>query len=131
MSHRHHRVLLAVAVAVHLAVLYWPSAGGQGLLPHLDKVVHLTVFAAVAFTGRLAGVPWRVLAVLLVLHAGVSEVLQGAVLPERAADPWDVVADLAGTALGLAAPTWLRRTHRRDADHAVGGTDVQRTGGGG
>jgi VanZ family protein len=65
--------------------------------------VHAAVFAAVAFTGRRAGVPWTVLGVVLVLHAGLSEVIQAMLLPHRQGDPQDVVADVAGTLLGLLA----------------------------
>ena len=52
-------LVLAVAVAVNLALLYWPRAPGPGALdgvPELDKVVHLATFASVV-VGRAAGRP--------------------------------------------------------------------------
>ena len=94
------RALLAVAVAVQLAVLYWPRAGGGGL-PYVDKLVHVAIFAAVAWAGCRAGVPHRVLVPLLVAHAVVSEVVQDRLLAGRSGDPADVAADLVGTGLGL------------------------------
>ncbi len=98
------RLLLAAAVVIHLAVLYAPTSGVPGDdVPFLDKVVHAVVFAAVAATGLLARLRRPVLAVALVAHAGVSEVVQHAVLPGRTGDPWDSVADLAGTLVGFAA----------------------------
>ena len=38
---------------------------------------------------------------LFAAHAVVSEVVQGALLPMRAGDPFDVLADLTGVALGV------------------------------
>jgi len=95
------RVALAVTVVVQLVVLYWPDPGGPEGVPHLDKAVHLLVFGAVALTGRLAGLPARLLAVLLAAHAVVSELVQHAFLPGRSGDVLDVAADLAGAAVGL------------------------------
>ena len=96
-------MLLALSVVVQLAVLYWPRTGPGPGVQHLDKVVHAAVFGAVAFTGGRAGVPWRPLLLLLAAHAGVSELLQGALLPRRSADGWDVLADLLGTVAGALA----------------------------
>ena len=112
------RALLAAAVAVQLAVLYWPSPVDTGatLVPGADKVVHLLVFAAVALAGRLARVPLPLLAVLLVGHAVVSELVQHHMLSRRSGDPWDLAADVAGVLAGLAAP--LRRRARDRADLA-------------
>ena len=94
------RALLAVTVAVQMAVLYWPRAAGDGL-PYVDKLVHAAVFGAVAWAGCRVGVPHRVLVPLLVAQAVVSEVVQARLLSGRSGDPADVVADLAGTGLGL------------------------------
>lgn len=98
---RRARAALVVAVAVQLLVLYWPRAvGGPETIAHLDKAVHALVFGAVALAGLRAGLPVRPLAVALIAHAGVSEVIQGLLLDQRGGDPWDVVADVTGTALG-------------------------------
>jgi len=110
------RVLFAVAVVGQLVVLYWPRPVPAGGLPYLDKAVHLAVFAAVATTGLRSHVlpaPWLI--GLLAVHAVASEVLQAGVLPARSGDPWDVVADLAGVAVGaLAAAVLARASWRRE-----------------
>lgn len=109
MSRHTLRWAFALTVLVHLAVLYWPGpASAPAALPGADKLVHALVFAAVAWTGRAAGLPVRLLAAALLGHAVLSEVLQHAVLPARSGDPWDVVADVVGTLGGLLAPVGRR-----------------------
>lgn len=92
--------LFLVVVAVHLAALYWPRVSVQGPVAWTDKVVHVTLFAAPALVGLLAGVRPAYLLVPLALHAPVSELLQHAVLPNRSGDVWDTVADLSGVVVG-------------------------------
>jgi uncharacterized membrane protein AbrB (regulator of aidB expression) len=108
------RVAFGVALLVHVVVLYAPEATGPGSLPipHLDKIAHVAVFAAVAWTGRWVGLPAGPLLGALAAHAVGSEVLQHLALPRRSGDPADVVADLAGVALGAALP----RPRRTGAD---------------
>ena len=83
-----------------LYVLFTPRAGGEGLFPYADKVVHLALFALLAattrwrFGARPAGL-WAVAA-----YAVVSELVQGLLLSTRSGDAYDVVADLAGVAVG-------------------------------
>lgn len=104
---------LALACALHLLVLYLPRApsiGPSGV--RLDLLVHAAVFAGVALAAVWAGAPLRLVAVVLVAEAVVSEVVQGLWLPQRSGDVTDAAADLVGTALGL----WLgvraaRRAH--------------------
>jgi hypothetical protein len=74
--------------------------GGPEAITHLDKLVHALVFGAVALTGLRAGLPVRPLAVALIAHAGVSELIQGQLLDQRGGDPWDAAADVIGTVLG-------------------------------
>lgn len=118
------RAAFAVAVALQLLVLYLPRAqvpGGMDV-PGSDKALHVAVFALVMLTGVLAGLPARGLAVVLVAHAGISELVQHLLLPGRTGDLLDAVADLGGIALGwyLAsmldrhlAPAAARRAERR------------------
>lgn len=96
------RLLFGLAVAVQVLVLYWPIAPDVGAVPNLDTLVHAAVFGSAVWTGRRAGLPLPVLVTVFAVHAGVSELLQGAFLDERSGDPADVVADLAGIALGAA-----------------------------
>ena len=99
------RLLFVTAVLAQLAVLYWPSAPELGpLVPFADKIVHAAVFGVAVWTGRRAGIPVRVLVVIFGVHAGLSEVLQDRLLDDRAGDRGDVIADLAGIALGSVLP---------------------------
>lgn len=105
----------AVAAIGQLVVLYAPEGGGPPLLPHVDKVVHVVAFALPVACALLARMPWRPVALVAALHAPVSEVVQATWLPARSGDPWDVVADLLGVALGLGAGRWLARQAWRRA----------------
>ena len=95
------RGAFAVAVLVSLAVLFAPPSDVPSSPPGVDKVVHFTLFAVLAVTGRWAGVRRGVLAGVLVLYAAVSEVLQGTDLVDRDASVADLVADSAGVVVGL------------------------------
>jgi VanZ family protein len=94
----------AAAVLVSFVVLFAPeSATPSTLPPGVDKVIHLALFAALAWTGRRAGLPVVGLAVGLMLYAAGSEVLQGALPIGRSPDPLDAVMDTVGIALGFVA----------------------------
>ncbi|WP_448627416.1 VanZ family protein [Geodermatophilus sp. URMC 64] len=95
------RGVFAVTVLVSLAVLFAPAADVPTAPPGVDKLVHVVLFGALAFTGRWAGLPRAPLAGLLVLYAAVSEVLQGLPLLDRSPSVGDWVADVAGVLLGL------------------------------
>ncbi len=90
----------SVAVLVQLVVLYAPSAPGVPLFPGADKVIHLLLFAVPVLLLLLLGVDPRVVLGVFAVHAGVSELVQGLVLPDRSGDAVDALADLAGVALG-------------------------------
>ena len=107
------RGAFALAVLVSLAVLFSPGSEVPSAPPGVDKVVHFSLFAALALTGRWAGVRRGVLATVLVLYAAVSEVLQ-AVLPiQRDGTPGDWVADVLGVLLGLLVWAAVERRRRR------------------
>jgi VanZ family protein len=94
------RVAFAGVVALSLVVLFSPTSGPSGIAVS-DKLIHFLLFAALAVTGRLAGVPTLQLAIGLAGYAGLSEVLQ-AVLPiDRDGDVRDAVADVLGVLAGL------------------------------
>lgn len=94
------RVAFGAACVVHLVTLYAPSSGST-LFPFADKLVHLLVFALVAYTGVKVRLPLWWLAGVLAVDAVLSEVLQHAVLPQRSGDVLDTVADLIGLAAGM------------------------------
>jgi VanZ family protein len=124
------RVTVTAAAALGLVVHLWglyrdhgpPSVGW---FPQADKLEHLVGFGLpcllvllalhlhAAAAGRLLGTRAVVVVVgLFVAHAVVSEVVQGTLYTSRSGDPFDVVADVTGTFLGLAAYLVLRRRAR-------------------
>jgi VanZ family protein len=109
------RGTFAVAVLVSLAVLFAPPSDVPSSPPGVDKLVHFSLFAVLALTGRWAGIGRGVLAGLLVVYAAGSELLQGTDLVGRDASVADLVADSAGVVAGLLLwrLTASRRTSRR------------------
>lgn len=113
------RWLLAGAVLVHLVTLYWPRPVNEDTGLPIDKLVHATIFAAVLVAAARAG--WRPVpvAVVLALHAPLSEIVQGTLLARDGNVP-DTLADLVGVALGwllVVRPGPLRpRPPHRPAD---------------
>ncbi|MGB7962553.1 MAG: hypothetical protein WCF12_06275 [Propionicimonas sp.] len=97
--------LAGLAVAVQLLALYLPGSPDQPLelpfLPGADKVAHAFLFAVpVYLVGRLTA-RVGVVAVGFALHAVLSELIQGRIVPYRDADVWDVAADLVGIGLAV------------------------------
>ena len=107
------RGAFAVAVLVSLAVLFAPPADVPSSPPGVDKVVHASLFLALAVTGRWAGVRPGALALVLVLYAAGSEVVQGLGAVGRSASVADWAADVVGIAAGLAL--WAVLARRRPA----------------
>ncbi|GAA3557217.1 hypothetical protein GCM10022197_10560 [Microlunatus spumicola] len=112
-----------VGVAVHLWGLY-RDHGPPSVpwFPQADKLEHLVGFGLpcflvllalhlhVAAAGRLLAARTVGLVVgLFVLHAVVSEVVQGDFYTTRSGDPYDALADVTGTLLGLGAYVLVRR----------------------
>ena len=110
------RGVFAVAVLVSLAVLFAPPGDVPSSPPGVDKVVHFSLFAVLACTGRWAGVRQGPLAALLVLYAAGSELLQGTSLVDRDASIGDLVADSAGIVVGLLL--WRLVAARRTRSHS-------------
>ncbi|SEQ50082.1 VanZ like family protein [Lentzea xinjiangensis] len=106
------RVLpFVIAALLSVVVLFTPESGVPTAPPGTDKVVHAALFALLALTGLYAKIP-RILP-LLVVYAGVSEVLQQVVTPlRRSGDVLDALVDVAGIALGWAIATWIRSRRR-------------------
>ena len=102
---RFRRSVLGLAVAVQLVVLYWPRSPSTGGLP-IDKLVHAAIFGVVLWAAARAGLPPRPVAVLLAVHAVVSELIQHYLLAGRSGDPGDAIADLAGVVI---VTVFLRR----------------------
>lgn len=103
------RGVFCVAVLVSLAVLFAPASDVPSAPAGVDKVVHVALFAALAFTGRWAGISGRLLLGLLVGYAVVSEVVQGLPFLDRSVSLADGVADVVGVLLGLLAWAAIER----------------------
>lgn len=95
------RGAFAVAALVSLAVLFAPPSDVPSSPPGVDKLVHATLFAALAFTARWSGVGRAVTAGALIGYAAASEVIQGTDLVGRDASVGDWLADTVGVLLGL------------------------------
>ncbi|MBJ7452715.1 MAG: VanZ family protein [Blastococcus sp.] len=107
------RGVFAVVVLISLAVLFAPASDVPSAPAGVDKVVHLALFAALAASGRWAGVAARPLAVLLLGYAAVSEVVQGLPALGRSMSPADWVADAVGVLVGLVL--WQLASRRSSA----------------
>jgi VanZ family protein len=109
------KVPFALVCLASLWVLFSPGSETPDVAIS-DKLVHGTLFAALAITGVLAGVPVKALAPALVVYAGLSEVLQATLPIDRDGDWHDAVADTIGAAIGLLLGVgWLRLRNRRVA----------------
>ena len=99
-----------------LILLLLPSDYSLGSSSTNDKAGHLLTFAALALSGRWAGVPVLALLGGLTAYAAATEVLQ-AVLPiNRHGDPRDLLADIVGVLLGLALSWALAHVRSRVTD---------------
>jgi VanZ family protein len=140
------RTAATVAAVVGLAVHLWGLYRDHGppsvsWFPQADKLEHLVGFGLpcllvllalhlrAAAAGRpLAGRTVGLVVGLFVLHAGVSEVVQGTFYTSRSGDPYDALADVTGTLLGLLGYLLLRR---RETSRAVPGRTSGRAAHGG
>lgn len=87
-----------------------PGSEKIPIIPHLDKLIHATSYALLAVLAVCLFKPdrHRWLALLwLVLLGGLIEIAQGIWAVNRAADPWDLLANSLGIALA-AAVYWRR-----------------------
>jgi VanZ family protein len=105
-------VAFAAVLALSVVVLFSPGSDVPSGLPVSDKVVHFSLFLALAVTGRAAAVPAVPLGVALVAYAGVSEVLQTVLPIDRDGDLRDGLADTLGVLAGLAVVTLAARAGR-------------------
>ena len=118
--------LLVLALVLNLG-FYLPSlpeATPGTDVPGLDKAVHLLVFAFTVFAaGRVLAprkrfpVGWVVIAA--VVHAGLIELVQLVALAERSGDLADLLFDVVGIALGVAAWAGERVLRSASAQYQV------------
>ena len=106
------RWAFGVALAVQLIAVYAPNAPAGPEINGLDKVIHVSIFAAPALAALMVGMRARWALGILAVHAPISELIQHLVIPQRDGDVLDVMADLGGVFLGgLAYLVWSRRQH--------------------
>ncbi|MCZ4276017.1 VanZ family protein [Rhodococcoides yunnanense] len=92
---------LAISVVAALIILFTPASGVPSGFEHSDKIVHFCLFAALAYSSRVAAISARWTAVWTVTFAGLSEALQ-AVLPlGRSGSLDDALFDVFGVTAGL------------------------------
>jgi VanZ family protein len=106
------RVLpFVIAALLSVVVLFTPESGVPTAPPGTDKVIHTLLFALLAATGLYANIS-RILP-LLVVYAGVSEVLQHLITPlHRSGEVLDALVDVLGVGLGWAIAAAIRSRRR-------------------
>ncbi|MFO7551810.1 MAG: VanZ family protein [Haliea sp.] len=107
-------LLTGEQLAVLTSWLSWPESATVAGYSHADKLMHAGMFAVCGYF-MVLGWLTRNLQILpfflgLLALGGSTEWLQGAI-PGRSADVWDVVADAAGAAAGVALGLYLLRRH--------------------
>jgi VanZ family protein len=95
------RGVFAVVVLVSLAVLFAPGRDVPPAPHGVDKLVHGGLFVALALSGSWAAIRRAVLAVLLLVYAAGSELLQTIPALQRDGSIGDWLADAVGVLLGL------------------------------
>ena len=98
-----------LSVLLSLVVLFTPASGVPTAPPGTDKVVHLLLFALLAWTGRAAGIRVWPLLGGLVVYAAASEVAQALLPIGRSGDVLDARVDVAGAALGVGLAVLVAR----------------------
>lgn len=84
-----------------LIILFTPASGVPSGFEHSDKIIHFVLFAALAYSSRVAGISVRSTALWTTMFAILSEILQ-AILPlGRSGSVLDTLFDVLGAAAGL------------------------------
>lgn len=93
---------LAISMVAALIILFTPASGVPTGFEHSDKIIHFALFAALAYSSRVAAISAARTAVWTIAFAGLSELLQ-AILPlGRSGSVSDALFDVLGVAVGLA-----------------------------
>ena len=99
---KNYKIGFWLVFLVSFLLLFAPiSVGGKDGFG-LDKVIHAVIFFALVFFALRAFPSQKFAVVILILaYAFISEYIQGAFLPLRHFDWYDIVSDLIGLAAGI------------------------------
>lgn len=100
------------AVLLSTIVLFTPGSRVPAGPWWSDDVVHATLFALLAVTGRMLPVGWARLSAGLAGYAVLSEVVHAVAPLHRTGSVLDVLADLVGIGLGLGISRYLTGLRR-------------------
>lgn len=103
------------AMLLSILVLFTPGNQVPAGPWWADDLVHATLFALLAITGRKLPVRWWVLGTGLAGYAALSEVVHAVAPLHRSGSVFDVLADLIGIGSGLLAGLILSRYRRAAA----------------
>jgi VanZ family protein len=105
---------LLLLLLISVAWLAFMPEPPDNHLPHGDKLNHLLAFGTLAAVARFSAAPGRrqaaLAAVGLLTYGGFIEIVQTQ-LAWRSGEWLDLLADVAGIALGLAVAALLRHLH--------------------
>jgi VanZ family protein len=114
---------IATQVLLSLPGSVFPG-GGLFSIPHLDKVVHIFLFAGLVFCWTLFSyfkktppsmsltVSWTIV-LMVFMYGVVMEFIEKDFIPKRSFDGGDILADLAGGLFGYILTQWYFRWHNR------------------
>jgi VanZ family protein len=117
---RLRRLVFGAVLVISFLVLFTPAPEVPEGPDGVDKVVHFALFAALAVSGRYAGLPGRWLVPALLVYAGVSEPLQSLPGIDRSTSLTDWVADALGVTLGYVGTVAFTRA--RSASRSSSGS---------
>jgi len=109
---RTRQASFALALVLSVGILFAPASAVPSAPAGTDLVVHVVLFAALAYTGLLAGLSRPLTVIALLVYAAASELIQSMPVLNRAASPVDWLADAVGIGVGVGLSLALRRRAR-------------------
>lgn len=108
-----YRILFVMAFLASVFLFFYPVSTGGADRFDLDKVVHAVVFCLLAFFAMRGFLRARhVIIFFIVVYAGLIEYIQGAYLPLRHFDWYDITFDLVGIVLGLMLFSFTKHAYK-------------------
>lgn len=94
-------VPLAISGFAALIILFTPASGVPSGFEHSDKIIHFSLFAALAYSSRFAAIGVMKTLTWTVGFAILSEVLQAVLPMGRSGSALDAMFDVFGVIAGL------------------------------